>query len=720
MTDSKINIITKKLSCVIVAAAVFIASVCPVFAGGVDYTLQSDRYSQNLIMDKQIQSLNPVLYLDASLGEMSETKETPMTATEQQQIKELGQQILEESGKDLQTLTALEKTQIFHDWIKDHFYYYHGDDVKQNPAELYRMYINDEEGRILTWCNGYSAMLIAFCRSQGIPATTVAGHYIRCSKSATVEQANQSWAEEALNRPLTQRTHWWTIVYVNKDGKNQWIQVDCNADCYNSYSTGDYTTSSSELIEKYSRVLFAPDLYTFSRSHIIWGYRLGSHSMSCFIDEDEKSQISSFLEYSSGGKTNGQRTNGWYYSKDITSTWFPESSQTETFGNGKLYRLYFPAGKGISGSLVLNDFEKLRNIKIVNNNITKLDVTDSPSVVTVNASGCRLQTAKVTGSSKLNLLNLLNNPLEKAEYTFKNNKTATITTQGNGTVSLRYYLNSKEQPRHRLIGTANTGYVFDGWYDGNRLVNTKSDIISTKNISFNYTAVFRHKMSYLTDKDEISQMLAFLGYTKDGISNGSKINGNNYNAADVTEWFPISNKTTSEKSGSLYKLYLPEYADVAGSLELDGFNKLRNVKISRNPVSGLKLTKGNSLVTVAAVDCSLESALITGSSKATLINLSGNPLKEVQYEFKGGKTAKLTATDGGTIEVKSYLNSKNQPRHLLVANAQEGYEFKGWYSNGKRINKKSTIISTRNTGFEYTAVFTAKLAEDSIDEIVEE
>ena len=94
-----------------------------------------------------------------------------------------------------------------------------------------------------------------------------------------------------------------------------------------------------------------------------------------------------------------------------------------------------------------------------------------------------------------------------------------------------------------------------------------------------------------------------------------------------------------------------------------------------------------------------------GSSKVTLINLEGNPLKSAEYTYKGGKTAKIYAGDGGTIEVKSYLNSKNQPRHMLVAKADEGYEFKGWYSGSRRINKKAKIISVKNTDFEYKAVF---------------
>lgn len=705
MRNGKKSSIFRKLGCIAVAAAIIITSVCPAFADSIDYTIQSNRYVQNINMDSQIQSLDPRLYLDASLGEMSETKETPMTEEEQSQIRELGIKILTESGKDPAGMTDYEKTQVFHDWIKDHFYYYHGDDVKQNPAELYRMYEKDEQGRVLTWCNGYSAMLIAFCRSQGIPATTVAGHYIRCSKSATVSEADESWKAEALTRPLTMRTHWWTIVYVNKNGANQWVQVDCNADCYNSFSSGDYTTSSSTLIEKYSQVLFAPDLYTFSRSHIIWGYRLGSHSMACFFDEKEKQQISSFLEYSNMNMKNGERINGTSYNKADTAAWFAQNSKTEGFGNGKLYRLYFPAGRGISGELVLNGFEKLRNIKIVNNNITKLDVTDSPSIVTVNASGCRLGTARVTGSSKINLLNLLDNPLKKIEYDFKNGKTAVINAQGNGTVSVRSYLNDYSEPRHRLVGKADTGYLFDGWYSRQGLVNTKSDIISTKEDSFEYTAVFKHKMEYLNNKSEISQLLAFLGYEKNGISNGTKINGTAYDSTDATKWFPASCETRSEKSGSLYKLYVPDYSGAAGALILNGFEKLRNVKVSRNPLENLNLTDCKSLVTVAAVNCSLQSAKVLGSSKVTLINLEGNPLKSAEYTYKGGKTAKIYAGDGGTIEVKSYLNSKNQPRHMLVAKADEGYVFKGWYSGSRRINKKAKIISVKNTDFEYKAVF---------------
>ncbi len=212
-------------------------------------------------------------------------------------------------------------------------------------------------------------------------------------------------------------------------------------------------------------------------------------------------------------------------------------------------------------------------------------------------------------------------------------------------------------------------------------------------------------MEYLNNESEISQLLAFLGYEKKGISNGTKINGTAYDSTDATKWFPASCETRSEKSGRLYKLYVPDYSGAAGALTLNGFEKLRNVKVSRNPLDSLDLTDCKALVTVAAVNCSLKSAKVLGSSKITLINLEGNPLKSAEYTYKGGKTAKLYAGDGGTIEVKSYLNSKNQPRHMLVANADEGYKFKGWYSGSRRINKKAKIISVKNTDFEYKAVF---------------
>ncbi|MGN0658110.1 MAG: transglutaminase domain-containing protein [Emergencia sp.] len=491
MKENRKRLTRKILSVIVIAAVALTAVLSPAFADdrGTEYALQANRYAQNLKMTEECSKLNPELYLDKYLSEMVETRQTPLTEEEQKNIENLANQILRESKYYSYYMSDLDKLRAFHDWITEHFYYYGGEGVVQNPAQLYELYLRDD-GRIRTWCNGYSAMLVAFARSQGIPATSVGGHYIRCMSATTEAKADASWLAESEKRPLTQKTHWWTIAYVWKDGKKQWVQIDCNADCYNSFSTGDWTSSLPSTKEKYGHVLFAPNLTTFSRSHIIWSIRKGSRDLKFMTDPDEKQQLLAFLEYEEDGISNGYRINGEQFDKTDVTTWFSADTKSETNGAEKLYRLYMPEYKGIAGSLDLTGFSALRNVKVSRNNVTGLNLIDCPDLVTVAAVNCNVQQAELNQSGKMTLMNLLGNPLVSAKYQYNGTRTAELTAEEGGTFQVKFYYNASGKPRHMLVAVPEKGYTFAGWYNGDKLVSKKTTFISTRASNFHYTARF--------------------------------------------------------------------------------------------------------------------------------------------------------------------------------------------------------------------------------------
>lgn len=481
----------KFISVIVAAALVLTAVTVPVFAdeNGSEYAKQANRYAQNQKMWAECEQLNPELYLDKYLSEMVETKQTPLTEEEQNNIQNLAEQILKEANPSGRYVSDLDKIRIFHDWITEHFWYYGGEGVVQNPAQLYELYVRDD-GRIRTWCNGYSAMLVAFARSQGIPATTVGGHYIRCMSATTEAKADASWLKESERRPLTKKTHWWTIAYVWKDGRKQWIQVDCNADCYNSFSTGDWVSSKDTTKQKYGHVLFAPNLTTFSRSHIIWSIRKGSRDLKFMTDPEEKRQLLKFLQYEEDGLSNGVRITGNQFSAYDVTTWFSKNTKSETNGAEKLYRLYFPEYRELAGSLDLDSFSDLRNVKISRNNIVAMNLTNCPGLVTVAAVGCRVENALITGSGNMTLMNLFGNPLQSVQYDYNGSKTAKLSATDGGTFQVKFYKNDAGKPRHALRAVPKKGYAFMGWYNGEQRVSKKTNFTSTRSGNFDYTAKF--------------------------------------------------------------------------------------------------------------------------------------------------------------------------------------------------------------------------------------
>lgn len=247
------------------------------------YGTKSARIAQNEKMYEKaskISSSDRKKYLNTSLSDMYETKYKGMSKAEQAEIKAFAEELLEEAGNPTDDM---KKIKVFHDWIKYNFYYYRNVDkldvtVKysnkistkgcvDSPAALIKMYKNMEAENlkgVISRCNGYGATFIAFCRSQGIPAVAVDGYYnqdVRHNADAYI-----TWAPDK-----DEIDHHWAMAYVN----GSWVQVDCNADCYNQYKSGStYWKQSSGSYasgERYN--YFNPTVERLSQSHIILEYR---------------------------------------------------------------------------------------------------------------------------------------------------------------------------------------------------------------------------------------------------------------------------------------------------------------------------------------------------------------------------------------------------------------------------------------------------------------
>ena len=84
------------------------------------------------------------------------------------------------------------------------------------------------DGKVATVCDGYASMIVALCRSLGIPARSVYGCRNDTSDGLT-SQVNTA-----------NKNHWWAEVYIN----GRWVTVDAERGSLNSWNRDELGLSS--------------------------------------------------------------------------------------------------------------------------------------------------------------------------------------------------------------------------------------------------------------------------------------------------------------------------------------------------------------------------------------------------------------------------------------------------------------------------------------------
>ena len=86
------------------------------------------------------------------------------------------------------------------------------------------------DGKVATVCDGYASMIVALCRSLGIPARSVYGCRNNTSDGLT-SQVNTA-----------NKNHWWAEVYIN----GRWVTVDAERGSLNSWNRDELSLSSTD------------------------------------------------------------------------------------------------------------------------------------------------------------------------------------------------------------------------------------------------------------------------------------------------------------------------------------------------------------------------------------------------------------------------------------------------------------------------------------------
>jgi len=501
--------LVKRLLAFMVAAAMAltcIPMVGYVHASSYPYDTQAERATANqkmydLAASSHSSSTVLARYQDKSLKDMYETDEKGMTSSQMTTIKNKANEIIADRAAELGkgSLTDYEKLRAFHDWIIEHYYYYREVDrissQCDNPYYLitteYKNSANDGYGKIRSRCNGYTSVLIAFARSQGIPARAVDGTYNT--------EARRYETGDFFEKSTISITHHWAQAYADRDGDGtkEWIIIDCNADCWNQYKTsGEYTQGGNFSGMEYEMVreaYFDPSAERLAQSHIIMEYRAGSKDIKYLSNSTEIKKLKTFLNKKYNGKTNGKRLRSNYSSSKV-STWFPASTSKAPIlgdGNGNLYKLYLPSSKSLYGSLDLSNFKGLQNFKCEKNKLTKLYLKNCPKLSTVAVSNNKITRIDTTGSKNITMLSAQGNPTTYVAYSFNKSRKAIIKSNYSkrGTVFVKY-TKSGSKHKHTMKAVAKKGYKFKGWYSGSKRVSSKTSYTTTKSSSFTYTAKF--------------------------------------------------------------------------------------------------------------------------------------------------------------------------------------------------------------------------------------
>ena len=482
-------------------------------------------------------------YKDIYLKDMYETDNKGMTSTQQNKIKTLANTILTNTyykcpEDESENVCKLRK---FHDWIKLHFYYYNpvtqtnagklglSLDEYDNPYYVLTKNNLGTTNKYISRCNGYTSLLIALARNEGIPALAISGYYntsfrTKVGKDWVVTEYDEESEEEIITKTNPEEntlSHAWVAAYVD----SKWIFIDANADSYNTYSTtkkcafnsdgvmvpGSYlpssytdeesctdagyswtnwTLSQKSFSEQYDNKYFNIDFDELSDSHIMFKYRAGSLDAKYITNTSEATKLKAFLNRKTSGITNGKRINS-SYNTSTPGTWFTKGD-TKSLGDGygRLYKLYWPTYKKLWGRLTLSGFTSLQNVSVPHNRLTSLYMENCPSLTTVAVANNNLTKIIVTGSKKLSLLSAQGNPTTYVKYNFGTQpRTAIIEATKGGTVSVKYS-KSGTKHNHTMSAFAKSGYKFKGWYKGTKLISSKYSITITNTTSFTYTAKF--------------------------------------------------------------------------------------------------------------------------------------------------------------------------------------------------------------------------------------
>ncbi len=341
-----------------------------------------------------------VRYTDPKLTDMSFVLKNPatgktetITAEKAKYIKNIADQVTKGAA------TNYEKLAKIYEFTASNFYYdkLANEKYKNQYANPYRnLYnlknkvksANSVNGKVATTCQGYSAIVIALARAEGIPARLANGHHI--------SQPLKTWANVS-GAEIQKRDHWWAEAWA----ENRWIFIDANAATDSKWTRTSFS-AAGEWTKKdnINYAHFDPTPEQLSASYSYNEIYPGSTASKFINTKTEVNQLRTFLNTKSSGVTNGKRLNKNYKSANLATWGTIAADDFVTDGYGRTTKIMW-GGKKLAGKLNLSNFKKLRLLSVYSSNITSINLTGCNALEKVSAKSTKLTTAKIKTPAKL-------------------------------------------------------------------------------------------------------------------------------------------------------------------------------------------------------------------------------------------------------------------------------------------------------------------------------
>ena len=623
---------------------------------------------------------DPDWYLDEYLDDIRFTLKIPATDTYEEMssykidfMKQMSNQITAGATSDYDKLLKLYEyvtSEFYYDSIafSTHSYQY------ANPYNNLYNHVNkiasansDNQGRVATTCQGFSAIFLSMARAQGIPTRFVYGH--------RATSPNNNWGTE---NNIGVKDHWWVESYVN----GRWIFIDPTIGTNNKWNKN---TNVWQYFGLTNYTYFDPSQEQISVSHIYHNIYPDKRFGYLITDEGEIQKLSSFLENTSNGVKNGTIMNPDYVKGD-KMTW-GDGYKSHFMGNGYGNTTQIQwSNNGFTGSVDFSGFSKLRKLSMHHNKLQSIDLSNCSSLESVYLYNNNLTQVDLSNCKNLTYASITtNNKLQEA-WLYANKKNIYISSGDNGAFQLKY--NSANKNKVQVLFKADIGYMVNGFFNGNGKKLSSSNTSYSMNPgwkdyevtfklnpnSFKYTLYNGRNTSAVKPYNEAAQKrLQALGYF-DGTVNGRF----DEEMEEAVELFQRVNGVSS----------------ITGKIASSTWKVLFSTTAVKKPTEDIieQITEINDLKLYADVTAEKGKVILTWSNVAPDEDVSSSGAVDVD----GYEIWKSTNADSGFKKIGSTQNMKFTNRSNLEKGTRYYYKIRAYKTiNGKVYYSQWTGVNVK-------------------------
>ena len=432
------------------------------------------RYTDVINYNREIMAIgenyDTSLYLDPSLEDIRFVLRDPVTGIYDTMSRHKTSYISEISDfvcRDADT--DYEKLRKIYEYAASNFYYdtiafqTHSNQYANPYDNIYNFEhgaysANSQAGRVYTTCQGYSAIVIALARAQGIPSRLVYGHRAAVPSNDWITENN-----------INVRDHWWVEAWV--DGR--WIFIDPTVGTTNKYNS---ETGKFSYYGLTNYTYFDPTEEQIATSHLYFNiypdYRYGYYidnpyemdMLTEFLDswsDIYPDEYEYYYEIYADQVQNGELMNEDYASYD-TKTWGDgKKTHFMTDGRGNVSQIQW-SDYGFTGALNLPDFKHMKVLSSHGNLFETVDLSGCTALEKVYLYSNRITSIDLSDCRSAWYIRCKNNPMKEATV-YTNGRNRTFTAGDNGTFYFTIdtrYLDSE----FSLYSRPDTGYKVEGIY----------------------------------------------------------------------------------------------------------------------------------------------------------------------------------------------------------------------------------------------------------------